>query len=676
MQLPFLVSDFKQNLVSLLIKQCFGASFPDISQKKQIHYLFNYLSNLDAKTVICESDYVDKDYLEDYSTYYVKCFSNYPSRCARLHFFDKEFSHENFRHLLNKEEDDELNIEQFKNSYLGFMVIKPLPMTFIGRTCLKVYSDIQSNGNKHCISRTYKANLFGIELEVNSIAFQEQDKVVSACATTSLWTLFHASAQSDIRNIPSPSEITLNALSESPLNINGFPNKGLTEAEVVRALEKSKIKHNELTINATCSSSVETLKGSIQAYIDSNIPLILGASIYKKGSCGKYVYEGEHAITTLGYQNDEQGNLNSIYVHDDRIGPYTSATLGHSQKLVDKKGKKVRGKPFYFSINVNNTDELVVPNTLIVGTYHKIRIPYLYIGYTCDLFISRMQTIIQKILKIKKIDKDIWEMRVKISLVESSKLKTEYFSDDRISNKYQLLVNHWPRFIWVASYYVFGTKSFDLLYDGTDIPQGNAFIEPVIFSEKEFEMVTEPLIKEYKEFINQRDAGDDIISESFFLQTLNTLKRNNDEFFAFLDDSYGDLRPPKYLKNKEFDDIDAVVQDTRVEIFSSSQSKCLNQLFGENTLLIWVISHFGSLLIGEDKSEAGHPTLTGSTPARIGGEIRKDTNGTFTMNFFSGRYSNHYSDESKKIYLKNARAKFLEIFPKQSEMICIHTDCL
>ena len=79
LRLPFLISDFNRELVSLLIKQCFGATFPDIHKKRQVNYLFNYLDQLNAKTVICESDYVDREYLEDFSSYYVKCFSNYSS---------------------------------------------------------------------------------------------------------------------------------------------------------------------------------------------------------------------------------------------------------------------------------------------------------------------------------------------------------------------------------------------------------------------------------------------------------------------------------------------------------------------------------------------------------------------------------------------------------------------
>ncbi len=77
-------------------------------------------------------------------------------------------------------------IKELKESYLGFSVIKPLPVTFLGKTCLKAYSNDSNDGSeRHYIHRQYIANLLGIQFSVDSVAYQEQDKVVSACATTS-----------------------------------------------------------------------------------------------------------------------------------------------------------------------------------------------------------------------------------------------------------------------------------------------------------------------------------------------------------------------------------------------------------------------------------------------------------------------------------------------------------
>jgi hypothetical protein len=75
MNSPFLICEFAKETLSILVRECFGSDFPDVMKKKQVNYIFNYLKRFDAKTILLESDYVDRDYLEDYSRYYVKCFN-------------------------------------------------------------------------------------------------------------------------------------------------------------------------------------------------------------------------------------------------------------------------------------------------------------------------------------------------------------------------------------------------------------------------------------------------------------------------------------------------------------------------------------------------------------------------------------------------------------------------
>ena len=77
MQSEYLVCEFAKETLSNLVRERFGTEFPDINDKVQVKYLFNYLKDLKAQTILLESDYVDRDYLEDYSRYYVKCFNRY-----------------------------------------------------------------------------------------------------------------------------------------------------------------------------------------------------------------------------------------------------------------------------------------------------------------------------------------------------------------------------------------------------------------------------------------------------------------------------------------------------------------------------------------------------------------------------------------------------------------------
>ena len=124
---PYLVCEFSKPTLSNLVKECFGSDFPDIFHKSQIDYIFRYLKDLKAVSVLLEFNYIDRDYLEDYSLYYVKCFKNYGHTCARLHFFSKKVDHTQFNKLLR--ESNPPDLEELQSKYLGYMVIKPLPKT-------------------------------------------------------------------------------------------------------------------------------------------------------------------------------------------------------------------------------------------------------------------------------------------------------------------------------------------------------------------------------------------------------------------------------------------------------------------------------------------------------------------------------------------------------------------
>ena len=178
--MTFEVRAFKSGVVSKALAEFSGAD--EITLKDRVHasYFAGYLSDIGAATLVAEHQYIDKDYLEDYEGYYARCFSSYERRCTRLHFFSFRFSDQDLANTLNAKEGA-IPVEEFqkKGAYLGFIVVKPLPMTVIGRTCLAVYPS--DGGRRHYpVTREYSVSLFGIELRVRSLAFQEQDRAAAA----------------------------------------------------------------------------------------------------------------------------------------------------------------------------------------------------------------------------------------------------------------------------------------------------------------------------------------------------------------------------------------------------------------------------------------------------------------------------------------------------------------
>ncbi|MEP8478981.1 hypothetical protein ABKW11_21245 [Enterobacter hormaechei] len=62
---------------------------------------------------------------------------------------------------------------------LGLSLLSPCLKPLLAELALKSMVRCKQVKKKNLLTRQYEANLFGIKLLVNSIAFQEQDKVVA-----------------------------------------------------------------------------------------------------------------------------------------------------------------------------------------------------------------------------------------------------------------------------------------------------------------------------------------------------------------------------------------------------------------------------------------------------------------------------------------------------------------
>ncbi len=88
-----------------ILVQCLAesslASKEAVEGKLHRQYFAEYFASLEAKTIVVELDYFDRDFLEDYAAYYVRCFEQYSRTTTRLHFFDAEFTEDQFRETLS-----------------------------------------------------------------------------------------------------------------------------------------------------------------------------------------------------------------------------------------------------------------------------------------------------------------------------------------------------------------------------------------------------------------------------------------------------------------------------------------------------------------------------------------------------------------------------------------------
>ena len=467
------------------------ASWQVVSSKLHCFYFENYFDAVEAKTILIECDYVDRDFLEDFSGYYVRCFSEYPRQCTRLHFFNISFSKSEFESLLLGDKDSDC-LEKLQTGYLGFIVLKPLPETIIGRTCLKVYptAEEQPGVSQRYFPtvRLYEANLFGIPLKVKTLAFQEQDRVAAACATSALWSTFQATGILFQHLIPSPVEITKSATINSQLLARSLPSQGLTAHQIAQAILSVGLE--PLLVQ---TSEKHLLKNTLYAYLRSQIPVVMIVDLFDmKSSFPSHL--GRHAVVVSGYclgQQQIQGygqsgfllrlsQIDKIYAHDDQVGPFARMIFDNvSVPIMTSVGQKD-----LFSISTSWKspssgqigDVRAVPEIVLVPLYHKIRIPFEAIQalmLSFDAFIETLRTQASLPL-LQRLEWDIY-------LTSISEFKEEFFKLE-INNgslKKEVLTEPMPRFLWRASAFCDDDIALDLLFDATDIEQGQLFIRAI-----------------------------------------------------------------------------------------------------------------------------------------------------------------------------------------------------
>ncbi len=348
-----------------------------IQKKAHKKYFDEYFSKLNVQSYIIEHEYNDKYYLEDFAYYYVRCFQHLDKTCSRFHFFQKDLTQLNFEDILCNN-NTKYSAENLNDDYLGFIVIKPIPISIIGRTCLKTYP---SDGKRYFpIKRNYRVNLFGINLLIQkTVAFQEQDSVVAACATTALWSAFHA-IQPIFRNrIPSPVELTIEATKYIPSGVRALPNHGLSNEMIAQSIRSVGLEPQNGGVR-----NLFELRGEVYAYLKAHIPVVFGMELVYEDQLNSSNDSiiGRHAVTITGYKMERESvamdtnirivskafSISKIYAHDDQVGPFARMEFDDLSKTTNTLSTS-------FGIN-NNRKIRARPTLLFIPVLGKIRIPY------------------------------------------------------------------------------------------------------------------------------------------------------------------------------------------------------------------------------------------------------------------------------------------------------------
>jgi len=454
-----------------------------------MNYLFYDINGLRVETIVVEKNYTCLTFLEDYVNYYAKCYTKYGKNCRRIHLFSTCFHEATFQNMLywgNNNENKDNPYINYWNSYLGCIVIKPLPRGIIGVTYLKTYDGDKPRNRYYTAINPQTINLYGTSLKLKTMPFIEQDSNVGSCASTALWMAFQKTSELFHTPKPSPSEITLLAGTDSDNTGKIFPSRGLAVAQICKAINNNGL-HSELRYSKKVMKDRSRLQGFVYAYLNAEIPVLLGIEIKSVGS---------HLITLNGYRfkfdnkkitkkfDYKSEYISKFYAHDDQTGPF-------SRLKFNIENDEYFLRTSWWKENINNweksREEIIEyfrnednyynckPTCLIVPLDRKIKVSY--------------EEVIDKIKIIKFLFSNflnnisfIWD----VFLIKSNTYKEQIKKQvKKKENLRELLHTSLPQYIWVAQAYIPYKENsehkeeliFDFIFDSVEMPyDGKPFL--------------------------------------------------------------------------------------------------------------------------------------------------------------------------------------------------------
>jgi len=246
--------------------------------------------------------------------------------------------------------------------------------------------------------------------------------------------------------------------------------------------------------------SPASLQAITYAYLKAGIPVMLVAALYDRSPPAIEEHNAPqfvagHAVTLTGYRtgadrcipSGEAGTLftssriDRLYVHDDQVGPFARLTLDAPPLRfpgTDKDdirfalGSSFRGK------DGRSGSVVFAPETLILPLYHKVRIPADVIRQQVLLIDDGFETARQRNPGVltERLEWDVF-------LTTENRFKEDLRADSSLlpDERYALLEEAFPRFIWRAIALHAGTRLLEILFDATDIEQGDYVLHHIVY---------------------------------------------------------------------------------------------------------------------------------------------------------------------------------------------------
>lgn len=452
---------------------------------QRVRFLFQYLTTIGVETLVIEDEYTDGDYLDDYVNYYARSDKEFARRCRRLHFFRGIHSEKTILRALLRPGGP---AKRLREAYAGFSVVRPLPDAVVGRTVVATYEPVGTLGQRfYPATHEYRAHLFGAQFTVTSLAFQEQDTVLAACATVALWSALHQAAALFHTGRKSPAQITQMA-TISNLETRPFPSRGLKLGQMCAAIKSVGLEPEVVTCRSTTP-----LLSMIYAYLNAGLPVVLLVHIeglgYHAITINGYLLAPDrvHTYETTSESTPLIGGMGlripKLFGHDDQICPFARLFAAVSPNIpAEIQDLGLESEIFFtgswvdkqrLDTNGEAVRKRITPVHLIVPIYHKIRLTYLDIEGHVATFTRILQRAIQNLEDAE------WDIRLTYATAWKQGLR-DGAADE--STKARMLAWQLPKYLWVATLRApDGTPILEMLFDATGIRRSLPLLEIVYF---------------------------------------------------------------------------------------------------------------------------------------------------------------------------------------------------
>lgn len=234
-------------------------------------------------TMVVETEYVDAVYRDCYYSYFATKLKSCRRFCVRLSFFEPVFT--SINDFFDKGE------AIIQNSYLGFMVIRPLGQC-IGRNAISPKAKLSPVEDFRICKADINATCLGVKLKVSAFPHSSQDSEYMTCAETTTWALAEYFGNKYALYKPlMPSALLASLQSHAVERL--VPSQGLSIQQISMALRQQDFGCKMY------SKENKRFKEIFTCYVESGLPLAVAV---EGGTIG-------HAIVCIGRKKLERSQI-------------------------------------------------------------------------------------------------------------------------------------------------------------------------------------------------------------------------------------------------------------------------------------------------------------------------------------------------------------------------------